>query len=138
MSDEELRFVVVDDVPDAADSLAMLLRMSGHEVRTAYGGQEALDVVESYQPDCVLLDLAMPKMRGGELARLLRQRHGTALVLIAVTGDSDVDVARSPELAHVDHCLRKPVERAELAKMLSLPAATRAAGRTATSGGNPT
>ena len=129
MSDEGLRIVVVDDVPDAAESLAMLLRLNGHEVRTAYGGQEALDVVGSYQPDCVLLDLAMPKMRGGDLARRLRQRHGAALVLIAVTGDTDVDVALSPELEHVDHCLRKPLQVAELARMVSLPVAMRAAPR---------
>ena len=71
---DELRIVVVDDMPDVADSLATFLQMNGHEVRTAYGGQDALRLVEAWQPHCVLLDLGMPEMSGGELARQLRER----------------------------------------------------------------
>jgi DNA-binding response OmpR family regulator len=58
---------------------------------------------------------------GQELARQLRERDDPALVLIAVTGE-DVDVALSPEVQHLDHCLRKPLQLAELAKLPPLPA----------------
>jgi two-component system, chemotaxis family, CheB/CheR fusion protein len=119
--DDELRILVVDDVPDVADSLASLLRVNGHLVQTAYGGHEALDLVESFRPDCVLMDLGMPQMSGGELARQLRERHGVGLVLIAITGRDEVDLVLSEETRHFDHCLRKPVQVSELRKMVPLP-----------------
>ena len=123
--DNELRIVVVDDMPDFAESLASFLRLNGHEVYTAYGGREALHMVETHRPHCVLLDLNMPEMSGRELARQLRARHDHALVLVAITAD-DIDVALSPEVQDVDHCLRKPLQMAELAKLLPLPLAARA------------
>ena len=113
--------LVVDDAPDAADALASMLRLQGHDARAAYGGAQALRLIEEgLRPQCVLLDLAMPDMSGGELARQLRLRHDADLVLIAVTGVPGIDVALSPEVAHVDHCLRKPVKMADLAKILPL------------------
>src|SRR5262249_58907746 len=69
-----LRVLVVDDNSDAADSLAVLLKMSGHEVRAEYSGAAALQTVDKYQPDVVLTDLSMPVMDGLEVAARLRQR----------------------------------------------------------------
>jgi CheY-like chemotaxis protein len=65
--------LVVDDNEDAADSLAALLQLSGHEVFVAYDGQQALEVAEQVRPDVVLLDVSMPRMDGHEVARRLRR-----------------------------------------------------------------
>ncbi|MBI5718836.1 MAG: response regulator [Burkholderiales bacterium] len=121
MADDVLRIVVVDDVPDVAESLADFLRLDGHNVCTAYDGQEALQVIEACHADFVMLDLGMPGMSGRELARQLRERHGNELVLVAFTGDADVDVAFSSQVAYVDHCLRKPLQVDDLAKILPRP-----------------
>ena len=67
------RLLVVDDNRDAADSLAMLLRLQGHEVRVAHDGPAALEMVKGYRPALVFLDIGMPGMDGYEVARRLRQ-----------------------------------------------------------------
>jgi CheY-like chemotaxis protein len=68
-----LRVLVVDDDHDTIESLALLLACWGHDARTALDGPTALEVAREYQPDVVLLDLAMPGMDGFEVARRLRQ-----------------------------------------------------------------
>jgi CheY-like chemotaxis protein len=68
-----LRVLVVDDNHDSADTVAMLLRRTGHEVRVAYSGEEALEEGPEFRPDIVVLDLGLPEMDGYEIARLLRQ-----------------------------------------------------------------
>jgi CheY-like chemotaxis protein/two-component sensor histidine kinase len=81
------RLLVVDDNQDAADSLAMLLRLQGHEVRVAHSGSAALDITKGYTPDVVFLDIGMPGMDGYEVARRLRQQPGwEKVVLAALTG----------------------------------------------------
>jgi PAS domain S-box-containing protein len=81
------RVLVVDDNHDAADSLAMLLAACGADVRVAYGGQQALEVLDDYQPHAAVLDLGMPGMSGYELAERIRRapRHA-GLKLVALTG----------------------------------------------------
>ena len=66
--------LVVDDNVDSAEMLAMLLKKSGHEVRTAYTGPAALEVAAAYRPDVVLLDIGLPGLNGFEVARRLRQQ----------------------------------------------------------------
>ena len=70
------RILLVDDNRDAADSMAMLLRLAGHEVRTAYDGQTALALARLQPPEVVICDISMPDMSGFELARRLRQDLG--------------------------------------------------------------
>ena len=70
------RLLVVDDNQDAANSLAMLLRLQGHEVRVAYSGMAALEMTKTYTPDVVFLDIGMPGMDGYEVARRMRQQPG--------------------------------------------------------------
>ena len=92
-----LRILVVDDLADAADSLAILLRILGHEVRTAYDGPAALEAAEQFQPHAILLDIGLPRLDGYQVAQRLRQMPGLqSACLIAVSGygrDSDVEQA---------------------------------------------
>ncbi|MFM0023527.1 hybrid sensor histidine kinase/response regulator [Paraburkholderia azotifigens] len=108
---QSLRVLVVDDNIDAADSLAALLELSGHSVRTASDGQKAVQACEVASPDVVLLDIGLPGMDGYEVARRLRQMPGMShLTLIAVTGYGQPDdVARAMD-AGFDHHLVKPIE----------------------------
>ena len=68
------RILVVDDNRDAADSLAMLLQLGGHEVRTAHDGLEAVEAAAAFRPDVVLLDIGLPKLNGYEAARRIREQ----------------------------------------------------------------
>lgn len=106
MPSGRLRVLVVDDNTDAADSLAMLLRMHGHEVRTAHEGQTALQAVDGFVPQIVFLDIGLPDMDGYEVARRLRHRPELRkAVLVALTGygqDSDRLLSREAGFdAHV-------------------------------------
>ena len=116
------RLLVVDDNVDAASSLAVLLGLHGQEVRTAFGGLEALRVAEEWQPDVAVLDIGMQDMNGYELCRRLRaQSWGRKLLLIACTGwgqDTDRELARS---AGFDHHLVKPVDPEAILHLLSGP-----------------
>jgi PAS domain S-box-containing protein len=114
-----LRILVVDDNRDAADSLGMLLAVSGHETRIAYDGASALALAEDYRPEIVLLDLGMPGMDGYEVARRLRARPwGHELLLVALTGWGQEDDRRRTRQAGFDHHFTKPVDPDELDRVL--------------------
>ena len=82
-----IRILVVDDNNDAAESMAMMLRMSGHEVLTAENGLEALRLAPAFQPQAVLLDLGMPKLNGYDTARRMRELPwGRDIAIVALTG----------------------------------------------------
>jgi two-component system CheB/CheR fusion protein len=105
------RILVVDDNIDAAETLAVLLRMAGHEVRTAHDGPAALDAARTYQPEVVLLDIGMPAMDGYEVARRVRQVPGMEKVLlVALTGYGQEDDRRRSRDAGIDHHLVKPAD----------------------------
>jgi CheY-like chemotaxis protein len=110
-SNQQLRILVVDDNVDAAESIAMLLSMDGHDVRSVHDAQRALDLAAEFLPDLVLLDIGLPGMDGYEVARRLRSRAEiTQTRLVAVTGygqQEDRDRARE---AGFDQHLVKPVE----------------------------
>ena len=114
------RVLVVDDNHDAVESLALLLELWGHDVRSAYDGPTALAIAAEYSPDTVLLDIGLPGMNGYELARCLRDLAGPrSLLLVAITGyGQDEDRQRAQE-AGIDYHLVKPVEAAELLKLLT-------------------
>jgi len=113
------RVLVVDDNHDAADSLAMLLRLLGAEVRIVYGGLEALAALDEFRPSVVLLDIGMPDMDGHEVARRIRRRPEHAGVrLIAMTGwGQESDRRRSTE-AGFDFHLIKPADMGALESLL--------------------
>lgn len=109
-SQQQNRILVVDDNVDGADSLAVLLRLGGHEVSLAHDGPAALEMATVFHPDVILLDIGLPGMDGYEVAKRLRSRNETqSAVLVAVTGyGRDEDRVRSRD-AGFDHHLVKPV-----------------------------
>jgi CheY-like chemotaxis protein len=113
------RILVVDDNPDAAELLALLLKLEGHEVMAARDGPAAVRMASEFRPDVVFLDLGLPGMDGYEVARRLRQDNQLAdVVLVAVTGyGADDDRQRSHD-AGIDHHLVKPVDIADMKQLL--------------------
>jgi PAS domain S-box-containing protein len=112
------RILIVDDNHDAAESLSMLLSIEGHDTRVANDGEGALAAVPEFRPDTVFLDIGMPGMNGYETARHLRQAHGRALRLIALTGWGSEEDRRRAREAGFDAHLVKPVDPAMLASAL--------------------
>jgi len=105
------RILVVDDNTDVADSLGMVLRVLGAEVRVVYSGSAALKALDAFNPTVVLLDVGMPEMDGYELARQIRQQPRFHEVkLIALTGWGQEDDRRRSRAAGFDHHLVKPVD----------------------------
>ena len=113
------RVLVVEDSPDGADTLALLLRINGHEVRTAGDGPSALKAAGAFQPHIILLDIGLPGMSGYEVATQLRQLPGMAsALLIALTGygqERDRDRSRQ---AGFDLHLTKPIDHQALLRVL--------------------
>jgi CheY-like chemotaxis protein/two-component sensor histidine kinase len=113
------RLLVVDDNQDAALSLAMLLRLQGHEVCVAHDGASALAIAATFLPDAVFLDLGMPGMDGYEVARRLRRQPGLErVVLAALTGWGQQEDRRRTAEAGFDHHLVKPPEEESLEGLL--------------------
>jgi signal transduction histidine kinase/ActR/RegA family two-component response regulator len=115
------RILIVDDNADLAQTMAMLLRLEGHEVRTALDGTSALDLVEEFGPNAALLDIGLPGLNGYDLARELRSRqHGRGLLLIAATGYGRPEDRVRAQAAGFDMHMVKPLDPgtvgAEIAK----------------------
>jgi PAS domain S-box-containing protein len=114
------RLLVVDDNRDAANSLAMLLRLKGHEVRVAFSGASALELLQTYRPDVVFLDIGMPGMDGYEVARQIRQTPGLEkIVLAALTGWGQQEDRRRTAEAGFNHHLVKPPEPEAIERIVS-------------------
>jgi PAS domain S-box-containing protein len=114
------RVLVVDDNQDAAESLAMLLRMMGHQVRAVHDGQEALALAATFRPAIGILDIGLPKMNGYELAqRIKEQPWGKEIVLVALTGWGQEQHRRRSAEAGFKHHLTKPVELEVLERILA-------------------
>jgi CheY-like chemotaxis protein len=116
------RVLVADDNVGAADSIALLLKLGGHEVRVAYDGPTALLIAQAFRPQVVILDIGMPGMDGYEVARRLREQPGLQpVLLVALTGwGQDEDKRRSKE-AGFDYHLVKPTEPEAVKKLLADP-----------------
>ena len=117
---EHLRVLVADGYADAADSLALLLRLWGHEVYVCRTGPEALEAALAYRPEVALLELVLGGLDGCALARRLRENEALPnLVLIAVTGLGDQAHRRLAEQAGFVLHLLKPVEPDEIHRILA-------------------
>jgi len=119
MPSVRLRVLIADDNRDAADTLALLLAVSGYEVRAAYNGGEAVSLAATFRPDVALLDIGMPGMDGYAAGMAIRQqRGGREVCLIALTGRGrDDDKRRSLEAGFAMH-LTKPVDPDHLQSLL--------------------
>lgn len=113
------RVLLVDDSPDSSEPLSLLLQTKGHETRIATDGEAALEAADEFRPNCVVLDLGLPRMDGYEVARQLRARpYGDGLILIALTGWAGRDVRTRAADAGFDYHLVKPVNWEELEKIV--------------------
>jgi two-component system OmpR family response regulator len=115
-----LRFLVVDDHPDAADALAAVLELIGCPVRTCYDGWSALKAADEFDPQVCLLDLKMPGMDGLELAARLKARAaGRPMLLVATTALGDEATRRRTTVSGF-HChLTKPVDVSSMVEEVS-------------------
>jgi DNA-binding response OmpR family regulator len=115
-----LRVLIADDDRDSVLTLMMLLRDEGHEVRGVYGGRQAIDSIRGFDPDVVLLDIALPELSGWEVAREIRARQGaTRPVLIGISGEYKHGSDRIlSEIIGFDHYLVKPYAPADLLALL--------------------
>ena len=127
------RVLVADDLRDSADTLAMLLRLHGHEVQIAYDGEEAIARAREFLPEVILLDLGMPRMGGDLACRVIREQPwGREMHVIALTGWGQESDRRRTEEAGFDEHLVKPVDPALLLDLLATPSPrTSPAGRVA-------
>jgi len=119
------RVLIVDDNQDAADSLAALTGLWGYEARTAYDGESGLTAARSFEPDCLLLDIGMPRIDGYALAACVRSEPTLrAAKLVALTAYSSEDhKSRAREVGFHYH-LVKPADPAELQRLLRMLAQT--------------
>ncbi len=114
------RVLVIDDNVDAADSLAIALRLDGYETRVEYSGEEALRAATEFAPTAIVCDIGLPEMDGHEIARRLRADPGHAdTVLVAVTGLGSEEDKRRTQVAGFDFHLVKPVAFAAVQDILS-------------------
>jgi PAS domain S-box-containing protein len=121
---EVSKILVVDDVKDAADTLAKLLKLSlskNYDIKTAYSGEEALEIIRSsFKPNYILLDIEMtPNMDGYKTARLIRENKSLSdTVIIAVTGYGQHSDKQKAKEAGIDHHYTKPIDVKSLSKVI--------------------
>ncbi len=114
------RLVIADDLRDNADSLADLLRRHGHQVQTAYDGEEAVAAAEQFRPEAVLLDIGMPKLDGYAACRQIRSTAwGRDIVIVALTGWGQMVDREQTAAAGFTRHLVKPVDYLTLLKVLN-------------------
>jgi PAS domain S-box-containing protein len=114
------RILVADDNKDAADALAMLLEIAGHEVRVAHNGRAALTLAQTFRPEVGLVDIGMPELSGYEVARALRhEQWGSDIYLIALTGWGQEGDRQQALEAGFDCHLTKPIDPDVLETFLS-------------------
>lgn len=119
-SQSGFRLLVVDDNQDAANSLSMLLKLQGHDVRVAFSGVAALEIAKTFIPDAVFLDIGMPGMDGFEVARLLKmQPRMEKTMMTALTGWGQKEDRRRTAEAGFNHHLVKPPDLNALNEILA-------------------
>jgi PAS domain S-box-containing protein len=114
------RIMIVDDKRDDADSLAMLMEITGNKTYMAHDGVEAVEAIEKHRPEVVLLDIGLPGLTGHEVCRRVREQPwGKDIVMIALTGWGQEDDRRRSEEAGFNGHLVKPVDYDKLLELLS-------------------
>ncbi len=123
MSDQpmihRLKVLIADDNRDAADSLAILLSVSGYEVFAAHSGRGALELALRERPDVMILDISMPDLTGLQVARRIRrQRWGQSVLLLALSGWDQPGDRENSRNAGFDLHFAKPASIERLEQML--------------------
>jgi PAS domain S-box-containing protein len=112
--------LIVEDNPDTAESLAMLLQLRGHRTRAVPDGQAALDAARAARPDAMLVDIGLPGIDGYAVASLVRSDPAlSGVLLLALTGYGREEDKRLARAAGFDHHLVKPVDPEELFRLLA-------------------
>ena len=114
----QVSVLIVDDDPDSADSLALLLEHWNHRVCVAYDGSTAIDVYRRQLPEIVLLDIRLPDIDGLEVARMLKREPHQA-ILVALTGYGSDDERHPIFESGFDRHFVKPVKLQELESLLA-------------------
>jgi len=118
MAAPKLRVLIVEDDQDAANSLALLVGLWGHDARIANDGPAALALAQALEPHVALLDLGLPRMDGFEVARRLTAAHpGTVLIAVSAYGDA-LTRMHSKEIGFVAHFV-KPADLQGLQQLLA-------------------
>ena len=113
------RILVVDDNQDAAESLATVLQLDGHQTHVVYDGSTSFEAVESFNPNVVVLDIGLPGIDGYEVCRRMRRMPGhEKMLLIAMTGYGTAKNIETAKLAGFDHHMTKPADLQQLAAYL--------------------
>ncbi len=114
------RILVVDDNRDSANTLALLLRLTGNRTHTAYDGLEAVEATATFKPDVILMDIGLPNLNGYEACRRIREQAcGKKIVIVALTGwGQDEDREKSANAGFNSHMV-KPVDFTALKKLLA-------------------
>ena len=120
------RVLIVDDEADNTDLLALLLEAWGHECERAYTGVTALALIPTFEPTLILLDIGLPDLDGCHVARIVRERHGEAIYIAAITGWGKEEDRERSLAAGINEHLAKPVERPALIAVLEHAAHHRA------------
>ena len=117
MTADALKILVVDDDKDAADGLAALLGLMGHDARCAYDGQQAVEAAQDLGPQMIIMDIQMPVMDGTEAARVMRtlSLQPTPLMIALTAVDAEPGDAR---LRDFDAYLRKPLDMQALSSFI--------------------
>jgi CheY-like chemotaxis protein len=114
------KVLVADDNADAAQTLALILKMSGYDVHLAVSGREALALAQREQPDAMFLDIGMPDMSGYEVAASVRREAwGGGTLLVAVTGWGQPSDKQQAKTAGFNHHLTKPVNLEHVEQLLA-------------------
>ena len=112
--------LVVDDNVSSAETLALLISLSGHSTQVVHSGMAALEAVAANPPDVILLDIGLPGMDGFEVARRVRQTDpDRRIILVAVTGYGQEEDRRKSLEAGFNHHLVKPVDLNQLESILA-------------------
>jgi CheY-like chemotaxis protein len=115
-----LRILIVDDNADAADSLALVLKLEGHQPWVAYDSRFALLKAVELKPHAILHDIALPHLDGYQAARLIRQNPALRpVLLVAVTGNASANDHQRTRDAGFDHHFQKPIDLDRLGKILA-------------------
>jgi|SRR5438105_226703 len=120
VAETKRRILVVEDDLDSVHSMAMLIKMMGHEVQFAINGFAAIDIARTFRPDIILLDIGLPDFEGDEIARQLRYEPGLEKArIIAISGLPEERLEQRARNAGCHEFYRKPIEPARLEELLA-------------------